>query len=99
MAEKQSLRINAILNVVKSSLSIIFPLITYPYIYHVLNSENIGKVNFANSIVSYFSLFAMFGISQYAIREGAKIRNNKKSCRNFVIKFLQLMLFLQFVRT
>lgn len=83
MAEKQSLRINAILNVVKSSLSIIFPLITYPYIYHVLNSENIGKVNFANSIVSYFSLFAMFGISQYAIREGAKIRNNKKKLQEF----------------
>lgn len=77
MNNQKPLGLNAVLNAIKSSLSILFPLIIYPYVFHVLHSENIGKVNFASSIVSYFSMFAMLGVTQYAVREGAKIRNNK----------------------
>ena len=75
--KQKPLGLNAILNAIKSSLSILFPLIIYPYVFHVLHSENIGRVNFSSSIVSYFSMFAMLGVTQYAIREGAKIRNDK----------------------
>lgn len=81
--KKKSLGINAILNCIKSSLSVIFPLIIYPYIYRILQSENIGKVNFSSSIVSYFSLIAMLGVSQYAVREGAKIRNDLTKIQTF----------------
>ncbi len=85
MKEKnKSLGINALLNVVKSSLSIIFPLITYPYLYQILHSENMGKINFATSISSYFSMLAMLGVTQYAIREGAKIRNDNAQLNKFV---------------
>lgn len=53
--------------------------------------EGIGKVNFANSVVSYFALIASLGIGTYGIRESAKIRNNKEEfsqffCGNFFNK-------------
>ena len=75
--KKKSIGINAILNLVKSALSIMFPLITYPYALRVLGADGIGKVSYTNSIISYFSLIAMLGVSTYAIREGAKIRERK----------------------
>ena len=84
MKEKQkSLGVNAVLNAIKSSLSILFPLIIYPYVFRVLHSENIGRVNFALSIVSYFSMFAMLGVTQYAVREGARIRNKSFELNKF----------------
>lgn len=77
------LGINAILNVIRSTLSIIFPLITYPYALRVIGVKNIGAVSYVTSIVNYFSLFAMLGVSSYAIREGAKVRDNQKKFNIF----------------
>ena len=68
MSEK-SIKVNSILNVIKTISSIIFPLITFPYISRVLQPENVGNVNFGSSFVSYFSLIASLGITTYAIRE------------------------------
>ncbi|OYS56345.1 hypothetical protein CBF92_00770, partial [Limosilactobacillus reuteri] len=65
----KSLKVNAFLNSLRSLLSIIFPLITFPYVSRVLSVSGIGKYNFSNSIVSYFTLIAALGISTYAIRE------------------------------
>lgn len=79
----RSLGINAFLNAVKSGLSIIFPLITYPYAFRVLHAEGIGKVDYASSIISYFTMIASLGISTYATREGAKVRDNKKAFEKF----------------
>lgn len=53
-------------------------MITFPYASRVLGVTGIGKVDYANSISNYFVLFAELGISTYAIREGAKIRENKE---------------------
>lgn len=80
---KKSLKLNMGLNAIKGLMSIIFPLISFPYISRVLEVENIGKFNFANSIISYFVLFAGLGISTYAIREGARLRENHSSFKQF----------------
>ncbi|GHN53126.1 hypothetical protein ME802_08990 [Lactobacillus delbrueckii] len=42
-----------------------------------------GKYNFANSIVSYFLMIAALGINTYAVREGARIRDDRKKFSNF----------------
>ena len=39
-------------------------------------AENVGKINFVCSIISYFSLLASLGVSTYAIRECSKVRDN-----------------------
>lgn len=68
---------NTIYSIIKSCSSVIFPLITFPYISRVLLTENVGKVNFGNSVVSYFSLLASLGITTYAVRECSKVKNDK----------------------
>lgn len=75
--EKQSIKKNTVYNAIKTFSTILFPLITFPYISRILLAENVGKVNFGLSIISYFSLIASLGISTYAIRECSAVRNNK----------------------
>ena len=82
--KKKSLGVNALLNSIRSILHILFPIITFPYVSRVLQVRGIGIYNFSNSIVSYFLLIAALGISTYAIREGAKLRDNKQKISKFV---------------
>ncbi len=83
MIKNKFIGVNALLNAIKTIFSIIFPLITFPYISRVLGVENIGIYNFSTSVVSYFTLLAGLGINTYAIREGARYRNNKKDISEF----------------
>ena len=76
--QKSNVKKNTVFNTVKTVFGIIYPLITFPYISRVLLAENVGKVNFGNSIVSYFSLIASLGVSTYAIRECSKVRDNQE---------------------
>lgn len=81
--KQKSLTLNAFLSSIKTLATILFPLITYPYITRVLSVENIGKVNLSQSIVSYFSLLSGLGISAFASRNGAQIRENKFQLSKF----------------
>ncbi len=71
------------MNAIRSGLSVIFPLITYPYAFRVLHADGIGKVNYTLSIIGYFSLIAALGTSTYAVREGAKLRKDKEKLNEF----------------
>lgn len=74
--KSKSIGKNAILNMIRQGLSILFPLITYPYAVKTLGPDSLGKVNFVQSVIDYFSLLAMLGVSNYVIREGSRIREN-----------------------
>lgn len=80
--QKSNVKKNTIFNSAKTVFGIIYPLITFPYISRVLMAENVGKVNFGNSIVSYFSLIASLGVSTYAIRECSKVRDSQDELSN-----------------
>ena len=54
--KNKSLKKNAALNMVKAIMGLIFPLITFPYASRILQPSGLGKVNFAHSIISYFSM-------------------------------------------
>lgn len=88
----RNVKVNMALNAFKSALSVVFPLITYPYISRCLGVTNIGKFNFANSIMSYFILIAGLGISTYAIRQGAQIRDNREKINNFASEIFTINL-------
>ena len=79
---QKSIKKNSIYIILKTGSSIIFPLITFPYISRVLLTENVGKINFGLSIVSYFSLIASLGITTYAIRECSGVREDKAKLSN-----------------
>lgn len=55
----------------------IFQFITYPYVARVLGVTNIGICNYVQSIVQYFSLFSMLGITTLGVREIAKCNGDK----------------------
>lgn len=88
--KKKSLTVNAFLNSIRSVLGVVFPLITFPYVSRVLSVEGIGKYNFSYSVTYYFLLIAGLGISTYAIREGAKYRDNKKKLQQFANEMLTI---------
>lgn len=75
--EKKSLGINALLNGFRNIINLIFPLITFPYVTRVLSVQGIGIYNFSNTYANYFILLAGLGISTYAVREGAKYRDQQ----------------------
>ena len=78
-----SLKLNMVLNAVKGLMGILFPLVTFPYVSRVLGVENIGKYNFAHSLINYYILLAGLGIAPYSIREETKLRNDKESFQRF----------------
>ena len=55
----------------------IFPLLTYPYVSRVLGVTNIGACNFVDSIIHYFIIVSMMGVSIVGIREVAACKNDK----------------------
>lgn len=81
--KKKSMGINAALNIVKQCCNILFPLITYPYISRVLGADSLGMYSFSDSIVQYFIMAATLGVSGYAIREGARIRDDQGKLNSF----------------
>lgn len=83
MQNKKTLAKNAIYNIVRTLMSVIFPLITFPYACRVLGVDGMGKYSFGNSIISYFLLLAGLGINTYAIREGAQYRDQKEKISTF----------------
>lgn len=74
--ENKSIILNMFLNVMRTCSGIIFQLITFPYVSRTLGVDNMGRINYSLSIISYFSLLASLGINIFAQREGAKYRDN-----------------------
>lgn len=81
--QEKNMGTNAIFSIMKTVLSIVFPLITFPYATRTLGVAAIGAYNYSLSIVSYFILIAGLGIATYGIREGARIRNDQRKLRGF----------------
>jgi len=74
---KPSIKKNYLYNLSYQIISVLVPLVTTPYISRVLNPEGIGLYSFTNSIVTYFTLFAVFGTGYYGQRQIAYVRDDK----------------------
>lgn len=71
-----SLKKNIVSNFFLTSSSLLFPLITFPYITHVLSNDSIGRVFFVDAFTQYFVIISALGIPFYGIREISKIRDD-----------------------
>lgn len=67
MAQK-SIKKNFVYNLVYQIVALLAPFIVTPYVSRVLGVDGIGEYSYANSIVSYFLLFAVLGTSTYGQR-------------------------------
>lgn len=93
----KSLKLNFIMNVILTLSSVIFPLVTFPYVSRILMPDGMGKVAFALSVVSYFAMFAQLGIPTYGIRACAQVRDDREALTRtaqeiFVINFVMTLL-------
>lgn len=86
----RSVKFNFIMNFLLTASSIIFPLITFPYVSRVLGAAGNGKVAFASSVLTYFSMFASLGIPTYGIRACARVREEKEKLSKMVQELLIL---------
>lgn len=84
---------NFLYNVSYQLLVIILPLITVPYVSKILGAEGIGDYAFTYANMQYFVIFGMVGISLYANRQIAYVRENKEKLKNtfYSIYTLQLI--------
>lgn len=90
----KSVKFNIVMNVLLTMSTFIFPLITFPYVSRILSPAGIGKVSFAISLVSYFSLFAQLGIPTYGIKACAKVRDDKQELTKVTQELLLINLFM-----
>ena len=70
---------NVIWNGILSLSSILFPIITFPYITRVLGVSTNGAVSFSMTVVNYFTSFATLGLSTYGVKACAQVKDDKDS--------------------
>lgn len=86
---KSSMLKNAFFNVAYKILNVLFSVISVPYVSRILGPEYLGKVTYAQNILSYFMIIATLGISTYGIREIAKVSTDKSMLN---IRFSELFI-------
>ena len=94
LSKQVSIKKNFIMNAFLTMSSFIFPLITFPYVSRVLLPSGMGKVSFATSLISYFSIFAQLGIPIYGIRTCARVRDDKEKLSKTVHELLIISVFM-----
>ena len=84
----QSIKKNALLNIIYTITNIIFPLITFPYVSRILLADGMGKISFFTAISSYAILVASLGITTYGIRETANARKDRDCLSKVTLELL-----------
>lgn len=74
----QSIMKNTIFKFLLSVFNIIVPILVGPYINGLLDKEQFGVYNNATSILTFFMVFATFGIYNFGVREISKVRDDKQ---------------------
>lgn len=88
-----NLKKNILFNITLSTSNYIFPLIIFPYISRVLGVENLGLCNFVDSIINYFVLFSMMGMSIVGTREIASCHMDQQKLNKTFSSLFTLLLF------
>lgn len=88
-------------------LAVLVPLVTAPYLSRVLGPDGIGTYSYTSSIVTYFVLFANFGIATYGQREISYAQDDRTrrttafwetKLLNFVTVAVSLVAYLIFIK-
>ena len=91
---EKSIKLNFMVNIFLNGSAYILPLLTKPYVSRILHAEGMGKVSFATSLISYFTMFAMLGVPTYGIRACARVRDSKDELQKTVQEIFLMNLIL-----
>jgi O-antigen/teichoic acid export membrane protein len=86
-----SIKLNFVFNALRVFSTALITLFTMPYLNRVLEAENVGKVEYAYTIINYFVLFSSIGIPMYGIREVSKSRNDPKKLYILVSELIVIL--------
>lgn len=94
----KSLVKNSFFNILYRLTNVLFPLITISYVSRILSANGMGKIAYAQNIVSYFLLAASLGIPSYGIRQLARVKEDlyersKLFSELFWINFFSTLIF------
>lgn len=78
MMAKNSIKTNFSLYLVNTIAGLLYPIVTFPYISRILQPEGVGLIQFLQSVINYFAMFAALGIPLYAVKEIARVRDDIK---------------------
>lgn len=78
MEKKNSVKKNLIYQTIYQILNTCIPLITSPYLARTLGAKKQGVFSYTQSIVNYFTLFAMLGVVNYGTRTIAACAKDKE---------------------
>lgn len=92
MPTKKSLSYSALANALQTATRLVCALVTYPYLAKILQVDQLGRFDFASTIVDYAALTAGLGIYTYATREGAKKRDDPVALSRFASEVLTINL-------
>lgn len=95
--KKNKITSNYLYNISYQILTMITPIITAPFLARTLGSEGLGVHNYTYSIVYWFILFGMMGVSLYGGKEIAKVADDRekmsvKFSEIFSFQFLNMLL-------
>ncbi|MHC1720681.1 MAG: oligosaccharide flippase family protein [Clostridiaceae bacterium] len=78
MGNNKSILKNVFYKVMLNVFNIIIPIIIGPYVYRIMGPGLIGRISYAESIYTFFLIFASFGIYSYGIREISRVRDDEE---------------------
>lgn len=93
----RSVKSNYLYNLLYQITAILLPLITMPYVARVLSPQGVGTNSLTNANTQYFMLLGTLGITMYATKKIATVRENKKKLKQtfweiFLIQFVGCMI-------
>lgn len=93
----RSVRTNYLYNLIYQITAILLPLITMPYVSRVLGPQGVGTNSLTNANTQYFMLLGTLGITMYATKKIATVRENRRKLRQtfweiFSIQFIGCMI-------
>lgn len=92
-----SIKTNILYNSILIISRYVAPLITFPYVSRVLGVTNIGICNFVDSIINYFMLFSMMGITTVGVREIAASKDDKERTSQIFSNLVGLNIIFTFI--
>ena len=75
---KENIRINVIINIIRTIVLTLLSFITFPWVCRYLGDEMVGVYTWINTFVGYFLILAKVGIPNLALRECVKVRDDKE---------------------
>ena len=74
---EKSISRNIIFKFILNIFNLVVPVLIGPYVLRIIGPDINGTINYAQTLYSYFFIFAGFGVYQYGLREISRVKNDK----------------------